>query len=94
MQVIKESQRLFPAAAIGPIRMAAENAELGGYFIPKGTRVQVSQAAGCPCGPLLHAFLWSFTATPLPLVPVMMQKARARSRQGHGMPGKSRGHTN
>ncbi|CAL5224171.1 g6811 [Coccomyxa viridis] len=39
--VIKESQRLFPAAVIGPIRMAAENAELGGYFIPKGTRVQV-----------------------------------------------------
>ena len=45
MQVIKESQRLFPAAAIGPVRMAAENAELGGYFIPKGTRVQVSHAA-------------------------------------------------
>lgn len=41
IQVIKESQRLFPAAAIGPIRFAAENAELGGYFIPKGTRVQV-----------------------------------------------------
>lgn len=40
-QVIKESQRLFPAAAIGPIRYAAENTELGGYFIPKGTRVQV-----------------------------------------------------
>ena len=43
IQVIKESQRLFPAAAIGPIRFAAENAELGGYFIPKGTRVQVRQ---------------------------------------------------
>ena len=41
VQVIKESQRLFPAAAIGPIRFAAENTELGGYFIPKGTRVQV-----------------------------------------------------
>ena len=41
VQVIKESQRLFPAAAIGPIRYAAENTELGGYFIPKGTRVQV-----------------------------------------------------
>ena len=49
--MIKESQRLFPAAAIGPIRMAAENAELGGYFIPKGTRVQVSLAACSPCGP-------------------------------------------
>ena len=48
MQVIKESQRLFPAAAIGPIRMAAENAELGGYFIPKGTRVQVSHTATFP----------------------------------------------
>ena len=44
VQVIKESQRLFPAAAIGPIRVAAENAELGGYFIPKGTRIQVSVA--------------------------------------------------
>ena len=51
VQVIKESQRLFPAAAIGPIRYAAENTELGGYFIPKGTRVQVCiiwQAGLCP----------------------------------------------
>ena len=45
VQVIKESQRLFPAAAIGPIRYAAENTELGGYFIPKGTRVQVGTVA-------------------------------------------------
>ena len=41
LQVIKESQRLFPAAAIGPLRYAASDAELAGYFIPKGTHVQV-----------------------------------------------------
>lgn len=39
--MIKESQRLFPAAAIGPLRYAAKNTELAGYFIPKGTHVQV-----------------------------------------------------
>jgi cytochrome P450 len=43
-QVIKESQRLFPAAAIGPLRYAAANAELAGYFIPKGTHIQVAAA--------------------------------------------------
>ena len=40
MQVIKESQRLFPAAAIGPLRYAQSDAELAGYYIPKGTHVQ------------------------------------------------------
>ena len=73
MQVIKESQRLFPAAAIGPIRMAAENAELGGYFIPKGTRVQVSQAACCPISTFLHALL-SRLIKILPLVHVTSQR--------------------
>lgn len=43
--MIKESQRLFPAAAIGPLRYAAKNTELAGYFIPKGTHIQV----GNPC---------------------------------------------
>ena len=52
MQVIKESQRLFPAAAIGPVRIAAENAELGGYFIPKGTRVQVGHTVVSSVGVL------------------------------------------
>ena len=52
MQVIKESQRLFPAAAIGPLRYAQSDAELAGYFIPKGTHIQVSRAPAC--GTSLH----------------------------------------
>ncbi len=51
LQVIKESQRLFPAAAIGPLRYAAKNTELAGYFIPKGTHIQVRD----PC--LMHPSL-------------------------------------
>jgi hypothetical protein len=47
VQVVKESQRLFPAAAIGPLRYAEKNTELGGYFIPKGTHVQVGAHKCC-----------------------------------------------
>ena len=54
-QVIKESQRLFPAAAIGPLRYAAKNTELAGYFIPKGTHIQVhflsTALSRAPCSP-------------------------------------------
>ena len=85
VQVIKESQRLFPAAAIGPIRMAAENAELGGYFIPKGTRVQVRQAAFSPILTILYACPICLIKT-LPLVHVMLQICLVHSRHFHGMP--------
>ena len=36
---------MFPAAAIGPLRYAGADTELAGYFIPKGTHVQVRLAA-------------------------------------------------
>ncbi|BDA46965.1 Cytochrome P450 3A28 [Coccomyxa sp. Obi] len=51
--VIKESQRLFPAAAIGPLRYADKNTELAGYFIPKGTHIQVPLLA-------LHTAPWNW----------------------------------
>ena len=64
-QVIKESQRLFPAAAIGPLRYAASNTELAGYFIPKGTHIQVHMQALYFCVDLMPAeHLQKFTERP------------------------------
>ena len=42
LQVIKESMRLYPPAWILNGRLALENAELGGYTIPKGSTIFIS----------------------------------------------------
>ncbi len=100
LQVIKESQRLFPAAAIGPIRIAAENAELGGYFIPKGTRVQVTtlpasilDVAPCfdPGNQLI--FLWCIVKAPLHLRAVMTQELMCAQQRVFGVPGAGHCHS-
>ena len=42
LQVIKESMRLYPPAWILNGRLALENAEMGGYTIPKGSTIFIS----------------------------------------------------
>lgn len=72
-QVIKESMRMFPVSASGLGRCTKEPTVLGGYLIPAGCEIQVSQAD------LRCARLLGFACHPALLACSLFYEAPARS---------------